>query len=392
MDSISNLAIDAVENAQCAFCKFLAANDTKATNSHQSGILVPKITIEKMFGTGLIKNENVKRTIKIHWGNLDTSTDSTFTFYGKVKNEGRLTNFGRGFNLLNADNVGALFVMAKLSEDDYAGYVLEKEDDITSFLENFGLSPADTGNIISVEESYELTKDMLAQQMIIEYINNLNGEFPTAYEMSSAARNIQDTAYNHVGYIQNNPDLKLIQWISMEYDLFKNVEQGIYKDTLNAGFSDMQSFINLANSILNRRKSRAGKSLEYHLEALFAGNNLRYEAQVITEEKKRPDFVFLGGNEYHDLCFPADKLIVLGAKTTCKDRWRQVVTEADRVNTKYLCTLQQGISSNQLKEMRSQNVVLVVPKSYISCYPREYQSDIINIQTFIRMVKEKQKI
>ena len=35
-----------------------------------------------------------------------------------------------------------------------------------------------------------------------------------------------------------------------------------------------------------------------------------------------------------------------------KDRWRQVLNEADCIETKYLFTLQQGISKNQLREMK----------------------------------------
>ena len=129
--------------------------------------------------------------------------------------------------------------------------------------------------------------------------------------------------------------------------------------------------------------------MEYHLEAIFQGNNLQFESQVVTEEKKRPDFVFPGGSAYHNPGYPADKLVVLGAKTTCKDRWRQVITEADRVKTKYLCTMQQGISPQQLHEMKSENVVLVVPQPYINTYPKEYREDIFSLAKFIRLVQEK---
>lgn len=77
-------------------------------------------------------------------------------------------------------------------------------------------------------------------------------------------------------------------------------------------------------ALLNRRKSRAGKSLEHHLATLFAAAQLRFEAQPLTEVGKRPDFLFPNGEAYHDWSFPTEKLVFLGAKTTCKDRWRQV--------------------------------------------------------------------
>lgn len=149
--------------------------------------------------------------------------------------------------------------------------------------------------------------------------------------------------------------------------------------------------LKMANEVLNRRKSRAGKSLEHHLASIFTYNDLVFEEQAVTEDNKKPDFLFPNAECYHDILFPTDSLVVLGAKTTCKDRWRQVLTEADRVENKYLFTLQQGISKNQLKEMRDSNLTLVVPEKYISCFPMEYQEHIYNLSNFIQMVKNKQE-
>lgn len=107
--------------------------------------------------------------------------------------------------------------------------------------------------------------------------------------------------------------------------------------------------------------------------------------------KNKPDFLFPNAECYHNLQFPADDLIVLGAKTTCKDRWRQVLTEADRVDVKFLFTLQQGISKNQLKEMCDSHLTLVVPHKYIDSFPKEYQSSISDLNGFIGMVRKKQE-
>lgn len=103
------------------------------------------------------------------------------------------------------------------------------------------------------------------------------------------------------------------------------------------------------------------------------------------------DFLIPNAECYHNLLFHTDDLVVLGAKTTCKDRWRQVLSEADRIDEKYLFTLQQGISKNQLKEMHDSHLTLVVPHEYISSFPKEYQGEISDLSGFIRMVKEKQE-
>ena len=159
---------------------------------------------------------------------------------------------------------------------------------------------------------------------------------------------------------------------------------------MREGFDTMDLFIDMANAVLNKRKSRAGKGFEHHLSALFDANGLRFTEQCVTEGNKKPDFIFPSSEAYHDGNYPDDGLVFLGAKTTCKDRWRQVITEADRVGTKYLCTLQKSNSTNQLEEMRQENVVLVVPRDYINLYPAAYQQYIMSIQQFIAMVKEKQ--
>ena len=145
----------------------------------------------------------------------------------------------------------------------------------------------------------------------------------------------------------------------------------------------------MANIVLNRRKSRAGKSLENHLAAIFDGNRLEYSAQAVTEGNKKPDFIFPSKEAYHDIKFPTDKLVSLAAKTTCKDRWRQILNEADRLKgkPKYLFTLQQGISSAQMDEMHEENVVLVVPQPYIKTYPADRQNRIMTLLQFIQYLK-----
>ena len=116
-----------------------------------------------------------------------------------------------------------------------------------------------------------------------------------------------------------------------------------------------------------------------------------FDEQAVTEDNKKPDFLFPNAECYHNFQFPAKELTMLGAKTTCKDRWRQVINEADRIEIKHLFTLQPGISKNQLKEMADNGVKLVVPQKNISTFPAEYQSSLSNLSDFIGMVKKKQE-
>lgn len=211
--------------------------------------------------------------------------------------------------------------------------------------------------------------------------------------MSLVAQRIQNFVFDHKENIQLRPDDKLLDWTEVEYRLFRAIEHEIYGVLIKNGFSDVEKFIELANQVLNRRKSRAGKSLEHHLSSLFTGNSITFTPQAVTEGNKKTDFIFPSVESYHDASFPVDKLASLAAKTTCKDRWRQVLNEADRLRSKnkFLCTLQQGISSAQLEEMKSEKVVLVVPEKYIKTYPEKYQNDIWTVKKFIEYIKEIEK-
>ena len=384
MNEYADQAINSVLNSDLGFCKFLSANDTGATGGHQSGILISKSAVKMLFTQQQLEKDTIpKRIVKIKWQG-DIITESCFTYY-ESKNELRITRFGRGFPFIKPDQTGALFVFTKQSEVDYSGYFLETEEDIEAFLNAFGISPTETNSLINTEkvqpETYEKTE-------IQEFINGLKVDFPPSEEMSAAARNIHEKVYNHSEFIKINPDRMVIGWTNMEYTLFRALEYARYGDAITKGFESVDEFIRVANMVLNRRKSRAGKSLEHHLSAIFDGNNIKYSSQTVTEGSKKPDFIFPSIDAYHNSSFSVNNLTSLAAKTTCKDRWRQILNEADRLKgkPKYLCTLQQGISAAQMDEMQSESVILVVPKPYISTYPSDRQNRIWTISRFVEFV------
>ncbi len=381
---ITSKAIESAVASEVAFCKFLAANDTGATGGHQSGVLVSVSASRMLFAEALPNNEILKRNVKITWQD-DLVTESAFTYYSS-KRELRITKFGRGFDVINPDRTGSLFVLTKQSWDDYSAFLLDTEDEIEEFLSTFGISATETNYLFGAGG---VQRSTVERQAIETFISSLQVEFPETEAMSLVARTISDTVYNHIEYLTTNPDKKIIEWTNMEYALFRAVEEYRYGDIVKSGFKTVEEFVSVANSILNRRKSRAGKSLEHHLEAIFDANQITYDSQAVTEGKKKPDFLFPSAVAYHDVTHPVDKLATLAAKTTCKDRWRQILNEANRLKdeNKYLCTLQQGVSPMQMDEMEAEKVILVVPKPYISCYPKDRQDRIWTISRFVNYIK-----
>lgn len=389
MSEILNLVTNKVQQAKSALCKFITANDTGSTGGHQCGFHISKEAWAMFLDSEPTKGANIDIPIRIRWQN-DFDTDSRFKYYGVgTRNEYRITRFGRGFPFLDERNVGDLLVLTRFDQDYYEAFVLQTDDDIDEFFSYFNLSYDKTNQIIDISQIEQPEQRMRA--LISSFVAKFDS-FPETRIMAKGARDCYNEANKIVTQnILKAPDSILLGWLDTEYALFKYMEEKVYSDVTLKPFPSIDAFVSMANEVLNRRKSRAGKSLEHHLADIFTQNSLLFEEQVITEEKKKPDFVFPSGECYHNMAFPGDLLTVLGAKTTCKDRWRQVLNEADRVDDKFLFTLQQGVSSNQLKEMQDYHLHLVVPRKYLTCFPKEYRSGIFDLSSFIVMVKERQK-
>jgi hypothetical protein len=169
------------------------------------------------------------------------------------------------------------------------------------------------------------------------------------------------------------------------------VEEAVELPTIQHGFESVDEFIARAQTILQRRKARSGRSLELHTREVFIEEGLRegaeFEHQPESDPGKRPDFLFPSAARYRDHNFPATRLRMLAVKTTCKDRWRQILNEADRVSNKHLLTLQEGISEGQFREMTAAGVQLVIPAPLIASFPRSIQPHLQTIESFIADVR-----
>ena len=220
-----------------------------------------------------------------------------------------------------------------------------------------------------------------------EMLALFGNKFPTTKEFSTFARSTLKEVDVH-----DSPDTVLVSWLNREEELFRTLEKHIIQSKLKSGFSDVDEFISYSLSVQNRRKSRVGQSLENHFEVLLKSRNILYDRTKITENKSKPDFIFPGISQYHDMTFPTEYLTMLGAKSTCKDRWRQVLAEADRIENKHLLTLEAAISVNQTNEMMQKNLQLVIPKSIHKTYTQEQQKWIMTVNSFIDLLQEKQKM
>jgi len=81
---------------------------------------------------------------------------------------------------------------------------------------------------------------------------------------------------------------------------------------------------------------------------------------------------------------------MLASKSTCKDRWRQILNEAARIPNKHLLTLEPSISENQTDEMKAERVQLVLPRGLHSTYTPTQQAWLMDVAAFTGLARQRQ--
>ena len=375
------------------FAKRLSANDTMATNSHQVGPYIPKDLLFRVFPEveqpGVVNpdvlinlyidSHSDHREARIVWYNNRLSTPNG------TRNETRITRLGGSASaLLDPDSTGALTVFVfRCNRGEGAGecHVWVCEHPIQEDLIEDRIGPVEPGEWVvwpSGEEPVPIERPCWLERD--EIPETWFAAFPTGMEIIQRVLALRPLD-------GSRPDDRLTRRRDCEYELFRSVEHAVETPAVQKGFDSLDEFLSHAQSILQRRKSRAGRSLELHARAIFLEEGLReaedFSWQPVSEPGKRPDFLFPSERHYHDPDFPEARLRMMAVKTTCKDRWRQVLNEADRIGTKHLLTVQQGVSVNQFREMTEAGVSLVVPAPLISKFPNEVKPHLQTLESFL---------
>lgn len=333
--------------------------------------------------------------------------DHPVTWYDSRRNQARRSAEYRLYfpasPVMELASEGDLLVVAKRRE---GGLLIVVAESGTTF-ENqirwlFGLDEPEDGYSVQDEGDadridLDYVKKLILEQIGVEiedtaddYLDEMlrrfGGRFPTTKEFSAFARStLPDLTVEHL------PDELLLDWMEREETLFRTLERHFVRERLLEGFGDdVDEFVSFSLSVHNRRKSRAGYAFENHLMAILDGRSIRYSRGKETEHKAKPDYLFPGVEEYHEASFPTALLTMLGAKTSCKDRWRQVLSEAARIDEKHLLTLEPGISENQTNEMRGHHVQLVIPARLHPTFTDKQQRWLMPLGDFIDLVAERQ--
>ncbi len=378
------------------FAKRLSANDTQQTRGHQAGPYIPKTLLFSVL-PGLNKNAEENPRVALDAfvdSHADVRTVSAIWYngqlFGKTRNETRVTGWGGlGSAMLDPKSTGALAVFVfeggasgetkalHVWVTDENGYEDEVLEDVLGPIDpgtHLIWRPGDPINLFGA--GTVASCQLKPPQMPPAWL----GAFPSASEIVRKAVELRPLQ-------SESADVRLIRRRECEFEIFKAVEQALEGPRVVAGFSDLNQFLALSQTILQRRKSRSGRSLELQTREIFVEQGLiegvDFSHGAAVEGGKRPDFIFPSKAAYEDPAYPPGRLRMLAAKTTARDRWRQILNEADRIGTKHLLTLQEGVSETQYAEMRTANVKLVVPAPLLSKYPNSVQPELVTLESFV---------
>lgn len=377
----------AIENAVRygnALLKFISPNDVGITGSHQCGFYLPKSAYQMFTPYAPTKGENNKHQVAIEWQD-DRITESVVTWYGRrTRSEYRLTCFGTDFPFLASDTVGNLLVLIPKTDTEFLAYVLDLDEDIEEIQAVLG---------VDIGESWAIYQDGVPQpekenecidRLFRQFVGTLTG-FPSGITFSEKARETLRECIKR--FNRFSADDALMKSMDAEYQLFRLAERQLCQPNIVRPFRDVDDFLKTAATIMQRRKARAGRSLENHVEQVLKDADIPHEMR--TDIDGKPDIVIPSRAAYYDSSYPVRKLFIVGVKRTCKDRWRQILNEGERVREKHILTLQPGISSNQLDLMHKAKVTLVVPKKLHKDYPKGHAITILNIEEFIVAVRTR---
>ncbi|MDF3033222.1 MAG: ecoRIIR 2 [Alphaproteobacteria bacterium] len=404
MDAMVNIIDWMDEHSQLHvvwYVKRLAANDTMASGGHQAGPYISKDFLLKVFPSLTEPGaENPDKKFELR---IDSHADVREVravyynnkFRGGTRDEARLTKFG-GSNspLLDPDSTGALVVFAfhRIENSDalvcHAWVCDDDEADLVE--ERIGTIEPGKWRIWNIGDD----KRGLAPSSMDSSCWLKTYEIPATWatkfpDVDEIIRKTIELRADH----DKTPDVRLMRRRECEFEIFRSIEEAIELPTIRQGFTTISEFIGCAQTILQRRKVRSGRSLELHIRKIFIeeqlheGSDFSYQPESDVGTGKRPDFLFPSQAAYQDISFPANRLRMLAVKTTCRDRWRQIINEASRIRKKHLLTLQEGVSEKQFQEMTEAGVQLVVPAQLKNAYPATIQQHLQTLESFIGDVR-----
>lgn len=409
--------------------KKLSKNDRSwawpKAQSHQAGVYVPLSFRGHFFPSdeALPAREDkphIRQTqIRTRWlGFKEELTVMTYRRFTNKGPEGHLTVPPReafanidpaSFLVISRkqDDLGFFFECLTVDSNSSAYGVLERQFDILpSFLDGLFTPPIKDEVPASIADEVDLLisefisaahegrlSELIHQYRQIPDGQAITAQAQTAWLAANKQRTFDPFELNHPGN-----DLRELT-TEIEFAIYRTHElrfraaqaleiifrDGVAPTTEQIVQRVVRHFIPLYQVMLNasqQRKTRVGAGFEAHIRRMLEAGNIPFAEQAVVSTR-RPDFVLPTKDLYVQNSSDA---LVLAAKTTLRERWKQVPME-QRNCTIFLATMDEKVTQSAVKEMANLQITLVVPEAFkapgtVVEYAKE--SNVLTFKQFFR--------
>ena len=412
------------------FVKKLSRNDTSWADDHgkhQAGFYIPRQIREAGYFPELHADNPDKPHIfhaecNVLWPQTGETTTSGMRHYS---NKGPETHFTRLPKTLFQDLTPASLILSGRFTEPVAGchywiVILDSANEEAELLETVLDIPSDFHYALfapgSFEEASRLQRD--EKQELIERLQNAiragsldsalreYGQLP---DPAAIAREARDQWLRTQGLerfdpwaIANPGDAIMEISRDIEFTLYRRYElrrratelvalltgKG---DLVTAVVSHFPDIDRVFLSASQQRKTRAGRSFEHHISASLEAGKVRFVEQAVTGGR-RPDFVMPDLKTLNSRRRLPHEALVLAAKTTLRERWKQVSSE--RLNCDvYLATVDDRVAAASIREMAKTGIRLVVPESLKASSETDYrsQTNVISFREFFDLEIKRER-
>lgn len=426
----SGLLAELLRTSREVFVKKLSNNDrdwAQLTNKHQGGVYVPPAQRDSGFFPPLVAKERDdpeadeirEAWFQTDWPQHGIERKTRLVHYTSKGPETHMTRVPKeAFAELSP---ASWLVMSKAEERGEPHYICltvdSTSDDATVLLDTLGIDAAFTVGILDPAVAIARERDEIldfAEEVALAWLAgeiagfaNNRATMPATAELALLARANFLDRYKLPSL---NPfELEFpgdaVREISrkIEWDLFREFqrrERGVELVRIVLGDDpikiDMKGVVRrlvdatgavdrLMLSASQQRKSRAGYSFEHHIEAMLEAGNIPFAKQVVMDAKKRPDFVLPSLVHLKKPYKGAQRGLILSAKTTLRERWKQVQREMGGSDL-FLATVDESIAANAIEDMASMGINLVVPETLKKSRDTEYvrHDNVLDFATFFR--------
>jgi hypothetical protein len=426
-----SLLASVLQSASQVLIKKLSNNDrdwSYRKNKRQDGVYMPFQLATCGFFPALAKQSGregksdiLECFFDVHWPQLEVYKAAHLVNYTSKGKETHLTGLPR--DSFKALSPASYMVISKVRVDGAPCYravtIDSSSDDAISLTDTFGLSPDFSFNVFEPEVLLAAERDLIldfVDQLItawkagdISSFAAANVPIPKPHILASCARDEFMSSRSLLTldpFILDRPGDAILE-ISrkIELELFRSHQRKSIAVRLvrlimgdaehNPSASDViRSLVNnislvddLMLSAGQQRKVRAGYSFEFHIEAMLQAAQIPFQKQILLPSNKRPDFLLPSFTQFSSPMPGTEPGIILSAKTTLRERWKQVKMEKGDGDL-FLATLDEGIASVAISDMANHGIVLVVPESLQTSKNTEYKSH-ANVLSFTQFFRDE---